>query len=162
MGTLACTLRIHLWTRLLNLVTCALLGTLWKMGLVGREHDIIKTRSEGTVLPAQNGGYLTLLSSHSFEIPWDVPLLWNCIMFCHCFFQVVTKPNSLYNRKGGLSTYLSKVSHLISLLEVWSSFLWCSWGLFIPLLNPAVFCCRIHWIQIRNNGLIPQNLERFC
>lgn len=45
MGTLACTLRIHSWTRLLNLVTCVLLGALQKIGHVGRGHDIIKTRS---------------------------------------------------------------------------------------------------------------------
>lgn len=71
--------------------------------------------------------------SHSFEIAWDVPLLWNCLMFCHCFFQVVTKLSSLCNSKGSLPTYLSKVSHLISLLEVCSFF-----AVFLRLIHSCI------------------------
>lgn len=118
--------------------------------------------AEETVMPALSGEYFTLLSSHSSETSWDVPLQWNCIMFCHCFIQTVTKPNSLYNSKRSLSTHLSSVPQLISLLETWSSFLWCSCCWFIAAFKPAVFCCRIHWIQTRNTGPIPHNLKSFC
>jgi len=104
-------------------------GSCWKRTWHNQRQPI-----EETALPALSGGYFTLLSSCSFEIPWDVPLLWKCIMFCHCFIQAVTKTNSLYNSKGRLSVYLSSVSQLISLLETWSSF----FVMFLRLIHSCI------------------------
>ena len=117
---------------------------------------------EETALPALSGGYFTLLSSRSFEIPWDVPLLWNCIKFCHCFIQAVKKPiHCTTAREGSLRIYQVSPSWCLC-LKPGHHFLWSSWGWFIPVFNPAAFCCRIRWIQTRNTGPIPHNLESFC
>lgn len=107
--------------------------------------------AEETAMPALSGEYFTLLSSHSSETSWDVPLQWNCIMFRHCFIQTVTKPNSLYNSKRSLSTHLSSVSQLIFCLK--HGHLFCDVLAVDSLLHLTQLCSAVESIEFKPETL---------
>jgi len=123
-------------------------GSCWRRVWYNQKQPI-----EKTAFSAPSCGYFTLLSSCSFELVCCLVMeLHNVLPLFHSDgnknqFTVQQQGKNLYTFVKCLPADLSAWNLVII-------FLWCSWAWFIPAFNPAVFCCRNHWIQSRNTALI--------
>lgn len=124
------------------------------MGSAEREHDIKTNNWRNSTLGAE------LWVLHLVVFIFFLDSLECCFaMKLHDvlpLFHLDSNKNQFTVQQQGKALY-TFIKCLPADLFAWNLvviFLWCSWGWFIPAFNPAVLCCRSHWIQTRNTGFI--------